>query len=217
MSPIRILIADDHAIVRDGLRRLLEADAFAEVVAEVGDGREAIRVARELRPDVVLMDVAMPESNGAEATRRILEDNPEIRVIALSMHTDRQYVSRMLQAGASGYVLKEGAFEELAEAVRCVRRGEAYLSPKIAGAVVRDYREKAALLDGQEAESLSPREREVLQLLAEGRSTKDIAATLHLSVKTVETHRKRMMDKLSLTSVAELTKFAIRQGLTSLE
>lgn len=213
---IRTLIADDHMIFREGLRTLLKNHPDIEVVGEADNGRTAVGLARELHPDVVIMDVAMPDLNGIEATRQINESKLGIRVLALSMHSDRRFVIRMLQAGVSGYLLKDCAFEELALAIQTVMDGKIYLSPGVTGVVVEDYKHQLASADVAEAPVLTPREREVLQLLAEGRSTKETAGLLGVSVKTVETHRKQIMDKLDLHSVAELTKYALREGITSL-
>lgn len=212
----RVLIADDHKIFREGLRALLEKQRGIEVVAEAKDGLEAVRFAQKLIPDVVIMDVAMPEKNGIEATRETLEVLPKIKVIALSMHSDRRFVLQMLKAGAVGYLLKDSAFEELAAAIQAVASGQTYLSPKITDVVIKEYLYSQARSEASVFTILTHREREVLQLLAEGKSTKEIAATLHLSVKTIETHRQQVMDKLDIHSVAELTKYAIREGLTSL-
>jgi two-component system response regulator NreC len=214
---IRILLADDHKIMRDGLRTLLAQQADMQVVAEADNGRTAVSLARELEPDVIIMDIGMPEMNGIEAARQIKHHRPSARVIALSMHSDRRFVAGMLGAEASGYLLKDCAFEELAHAIHTVMSGQVYVSPGIAKTVLEDYARALAGRDGMEGPPLSPREREVLQLLAEGKSTKQIAHALSLSVKTVETHRAQVMSKLGLHSVAELTKYAIREGLTSLE
>jgi DNA-binding NarL/FixJ family response regulator len=216
---LRVLLADDHKIVRDGLRALLEGQPSMQVIGEAEDGRTACDMASSLRPDVVVMDIAMPDLNGIDATRRIMSDSPNVRVIALSMHTDRRFVSEMLKAGASGYLVKDAAFEELTGAIQTVTQGRVYLSEGIAGVVVQDY---VRHLGGGEVEvspvaKLSPREREVLQLAAEGNSTKEIASHLGLSVKTVETHRRQIMDKLGIYNLAGLIKFAIREGLTSLD
>ena len=217
---IRILIADDHKIVCDGLRALLEAEPEMEIVAQAANGREAVRLAQKLKPDMVIMDVAMPELNGPEAVRQILAERPRMKVIALSMHADRRYVTGMLSAGASAYILKHCAFEELVRAIHTVRSGQFYLSPAIAGIVVNELAQaKAARSRAPRSDSkaLTAREREVLQLIAEGHSARDIGQRLHLSVKTIETHRRQMMQQLDIHSVADLTKFAIREGLTSLE
>ncbi len=214
---LRVLLADDHRIVREGLRALIDGQADMEVVGEARTGREAVRLARELAPDLVVMDVAMPDLNGVEAARQIVQANPEAKVLALSMHSDAQFVARMLEAGASGYLLKDGAFDELEAGIRQVTEGKTYLSPAITGTVVKDYVRRMGEPEAEGVSPLSPREREVLQLLAEGLVSKQIAARLGLSVKTVETHRGRLMDKLGLRTVAELTKYAIRQGITQLD
>jgi two-component system, NarL family, response regulator NreC len=213
--PIKIILADDHKIVRQGLRTLLEQESDLEVMAEAVDGRMAVRLARELSPQVVIMDVSMPDLNGIEATRQVLAECPGVKVIALSMHADRRFVMNMLKAGASGYLLKDSAFEELAKAIRMVLANKIYLSTEIANVVVKDY------LQGGGDESvfsvLTPREREVLQLMAEGKSSRQIADHLNISIKTVETHRMQIQHKLEIYSVAELTKYAIREGLSSLD
>ena len=211
---ISILLADDHRIIRDGLRSLLSTMPDMEVVGEAENGRQALRIARKYNPDLVIMDISMPDLNGIEATRQILAESPGTKVLALSMHSDRQFVIQMFRAGVSGYLLKNGAFEELVLAIDTVRKNETYLSPKIAGVLVRDLLETTE--DNSASSVLTPREREVLQLIAEGRSTKEIASDLNVSVKTVETHRRQIMDKLELRSVAELTKFALREGITDL-
>ena len=212
---IKIILADDHKIVRQGLRTMLESEADIEVIGEADDGRMAVRLARELSPQVIIMDVGMPDLNGIEATRQVLAESPGVKVIGLSMHCDRRFVMNMLKAGASGYLLKDSAFEELATAIRMVLGGKVYLSTEIANIVVKDY------LQGGGDESvfsvLTPREREVLQLMAEGKSSRQIADHLIISIKTVETHRMQIMHKLQIFSVAELTKYAIREGLASLD
>jgi DNA-binding NarL/FixJ family response regulator len=214
---IKIVLADDHKIVRDGLRSLIEKQAGMQVVAEACDGRTTVQLVRELMPNVVIIDIAMPDLNGIEATRQIVNDSPGAKIIALSMHSDRRFVLRMLEAGASGYLLKDSAFEELALAINTVVSGKIYLSPAIAGVVVEDFVRHSPSTPAQVTTDLTPREREVLQLLAEGRTTKQIASQLNVSVKTVETHRRQVMEKLDIHSVAELTKYAVREGLTSLE
>ena len=233
---MKVLLADDHRIVREGLRSLLEAQEDITVVGEADNGRVALQMAAESEPDVVVMDVAMPQLNGIEATRRLMNDQPDTKVVALSMHADRRYVAEALKAGASAYLLKDGAFEELVTAIRAVVANKVYLSPRVAGVVVDDYVRRlpgdksdgngdgsgadgnGRAGDGSSAfQKLTVREREVLQLMAEGYATKEIATRLHVSVKTVETHRRQLMEKLQLYSVAEVTKYAIREGLTSLE
>ncbi|MGE3166226.1 MAG: response regulator [Planctomycetota bacterium] len=217
---VRVLLADDHQIVRDGLRSLLVNNLGMNVVAEAADGRTAVLRSREVMPELVIIDVGLPELNGADATVQILTHCPNARVIALSMHADSQHVGRMLQAGARGYVLKDCAFEELAKAIEEVRAHRLYLSPGVTSVVVDDYVRKLNRTDAEKttaAGQLTAKEREVLQLVAEGKSTKEVATRLSVSVKTIETHRQNIMNKLNVRSVAELTKFAIREGLTSLE
>lgn len=218
MNTISILLADDHKIIREGLRALIRQQKNMAVVAEAEDGREAVNLAREHGPDVVIMDVAMPGLNGMEATRQILSDVPDTRIIALSMHSDRRFVAEMLKAGARGYLLKDSAFEEMVMAVKEVMAGKTYLSPTVAGMVVDDYVRRISVPAGTDTSipRLTPREREVLQMIAEGKSTKEVAAELTISVKTVETFRRQIMNKLDIHNIAELTKFALREGLTSL-
>ena len=213
---IRVLLADDHDVVRAGIRGILERQHGIEVVGEADNGREAIELARSLVPDLVLMDIGMPDLNGLEATRQIVAFNPKIRVVVISMHSTRQFVSEVLKAGASGYVLKNTASREVPLAVAAVNEGKVYLSPGIAGVVVEEFVRNLPTA-GQSFNLLSAREREVLQLLAEGKTSKEIGHALHVSAKTVESHRAQIMDKLNLRTVAELTKFAIREGLTSLD
>jgi DNA-binding NarL/FixJ family response regulator len=214
---IRILIADDHQVVRDGLKALLDDPPRYRVIGTACNGREAAVLARKLNPDVVIIDIAMPELNGVDATKRMLADMPDLRIVALSMHSDRRYISGMLQAGALGYVRKESAFEEITAAVDAVSQGHVYLGEGVAGVVVNDYREMMSHRAPDESDPLSVREREVLQLLAEGRKTSEIAERLHVSPKTVETHRRQIMQKLDLDSVAALTKYAIRNGFITLD
>jgi len=214
---IRVLLCDDHQIVREGLRVLIEKQPDMEVIEEAQSGEEAVRLVRDLLPDVVVMDIAMPDLNGIEATRQILGKAPGVKVIALSMHSDRRFAVQMLKEGASGYLLKDCAFEELANAIRAVAMNRVYLSPKIAEIVIKDCVRLSPQTGFSAFSLLSPREREVLQLLSEGNTTKEIAFRLRVSVKTIETYRKQIMDKLNMHSIAELTKFAIREGLTSLE
>ena len=213
----RVLLADDHAMLRESLRAWIETQEDFEVVAEASDGREAVSLARRHQPDVAVIDLSMPELNGIEATRQMLKETPSIRVIALSMHSDHRSVGRMLQAGASGYLLKDAAVEELGEAIRTVREERIFLSSGITGVVVEDYVRQLEDKEFAAAPQLTDREREVLQLIAEGKNTKQVALDLHVSPKTIETHRQHIMKKLDLHSLAELTKYAIREGLTSLE
>jgi DNA-binding NarL/FixJ family response regulator len=214
---IRILIADDHKLVRDGLRAMLAGQPRFAVVGEAKDGPTAVALAAELKPDIILMDISMPELNGIEATRQILAGRSSTGVIILSMHSDRRFVTESLRTGARGYLLKDSAFEELVAAIDTVAKGKIYLSRTINDIVVDDYVNLARNGERSAFTLLSAREREVLQLLAEGKSTKETAARLHVSVKTIETHRKQIMDKLDTHSIAELTKYAIREGLTPLE
>ena len=214
MKNVRIVVADDHQIIIDGLKTLLAGMEGVDVVGEAANGREALRVVREARPDIVIMDVAMPELNGIEATRQITSEFPGVKVIVLSMHAEKRFVSLMFKAGAKAYLSKENAFKELSRAIKAVITGTSYLSPKIATALVEDYVDVVrAATDRLEASTLSPRELEVLQLLAEGRSTREAAGILYVSVKTVETHRRNIMEKLGLKGVADLTRYAIREGL----
>jgi DNA-binding NarL/FixJ family response regulator len=214
---IAVFLADDHAVVRDGLRFLLGAQHDIEVVGDAADGHQAVRRVSETRPDVVLVDIAMPGLNGIETTRQICENCADTRVIILSMYSTTEHIFRALQAGAQGYVLKESAGVEVVDAVRTVHGGLRYLSPKVADAVVHDYVHQRDLHDWAPLESLSSRELEVLQLVAEGKSSADIADLLSLSPKTVDTYRSRLMRKLDLDDLPSLVKFAIRHGLTTLD
>ncbi len=216
MSAIRVLLADDHTLVRVGFRTLLESLPDVNVVAEAGDGREALRLIDEHRPDVTLMDIAMPGLNGLEATARATEAFPHCRVIVLSMHLNEEYVLQALRVGASGYLLKDSGLAELEIAVRAVARGETYLSPPVSKQIIADYVRRV----GNEAgpfERLTPRQREVLQLIAEGHTTQRIAHQLCVSVKTIETHRRQLMERLNIHDVAGLVRYAIRVGLASAE
>jgi DNA-binding NarL/FixJ family response regulator len=209
MKRIRILLADDHAVVRQGFKMILGAQPDMEIVGEAGNGREAVELTEQLKPDVVVMDVAMPELNGIEATRRVTEAVPHTRVIALSMHKDSVYVREVLRAGARGYLLKDSGAGDLVSAVRAIAQGEGYLSPAVSNAVLDDYRRHVT----NPIDLLSTREREVLQMLAEGKTNKEIAGILNLSVYTVDAHRGRIMEKLNLHSINELVRFAVRNGL----
>jgi len=216
MTRLRIALADDHTLVRAGIRALLEADGGVEVVAESGDGREALELVLRHRPDVALIDLGMPGLNGLELARRLTQELPRTRVIVLSMHAEASYVRQALKAGVAGYLVKGAAVSELPLAIESVVRGETYLSPRISQTVVQDF-----LRDGagepDPLEGLTGRQREILQLVAEGRSTKEIASALELSVKTVETHRSRIMDRLGIRDIAGLVRLAIRTGLVSAE
>jgi DNA-binding NarL/FixJ family response regulator len=209
MKRIRILLADDHAVVRDGFKMILGAQPDMEIVGEAGNGREAVERAIELRPDIVVMDVAMPELNGIEATRRVIEALPHARVLALSMHKDNVYVREILRAGARGYLLKDAPAGDLLAAVRAVAGGEGYLSPAVSNAVLDDYRRHVT----NPIDLLTSREREVLQMLAEGKPNQEIAGVLNLSVYTVDAHRGRIMEKLNMHNINELVRFAVRNGL----
>ena len=206
---ISVLLVDDHAVVRQGFRMILSAEPDIEVVGEAANGREAIGQAECLQPDVVLMDVSMPELNGIEATRRIVATAPRTRILALSMHHDAVYVREILRAGASGYLLKEAGDHDLLTAVRAVAQGQGYLSPAVSDAVLNDYRKHVT----DPIDFLTSREREVLQLIAEGKTNKEIAIVLDLSAYTIESHRGRIMEKLNLHSAGELVRFAFRNGL----
>ena len=212
---IKILIADDQQLTREGIRSMLEREPDMEVLGEAEDGRSAARMARELGPDVILMDVCMPEMNGIVATTLILAEAPRIKVIALSMLDDRRFVSNMLRAGASGYLIKDCSFKELVRAIRRVVANKVYLSPGIMDVVVKDYVSPPAYSDSPYSSHLTIREKEVLQLVAEGHSTSQIANSLHVSVKTIESHRQNLMMKINAKGIAGLTKYAIREGLTS--
>lgn len=213
---IRILIAEDHKIIREGLRSLLEKQADVEVIGEAENGNKAVEMAQEMSPDVVIMDITMPELNGIEATRQIMDTCQNVRVIGLSVHPDRQFVEGMLKAGASGYLLKDCAFNDVVTAVRVAAANQTYLSPKVARFVVEGFLGHSLRKGAAAFDVLTGREREVLQLLAEGRGRAEIGDKLCVSPRTVETHRRRIMEKLGVKSIAELVRFAIREGLTPL-
>ena len=214
---LRILLADDHVMFRDGIRPLINREEGMEVVGEAEDGLETVRLAKELKPDIIIMDISMPQLNGVEATWKIREVNPEIKVIILSMHSDRQFVIESLKAGAKAYLLKDSPFEELQRVIHAVAKDQIVLSPAITDIVIKDFIHYSEQESASVFSILSTRERQVLQLIAEGKATKEIAKLLCLSIKTIESHRKRIMDKLNIHNVAELTKYAIRQGLTQLK
>lgn len=213
----RIILADDHKILRDGLRNLLTSKPGMEVVAEAGDGRTAILLIKKHNPHIAIMDITMPDINGIEAARQIRDDYPGTKVIALSMHSDKRFVAEMLAAGAMGYLLKDCAFEELERAIKTVLANNIYVSPGIAGVLVKDYVKRLDLESLPGSGQLTPQERKVLQAIAEGKTTKEIAYLLDISVKTVESHRQNLMEKLNLHTTAQLTKYAIREGFTTLE
>jgi len=212
---IRIVLADDHTIVRQGLSQAIEQEEDMEVVGQAKDGLGTVELVRKLTPDIVIMDISMPDLNGIEATRQIRQEGDGVKVIALSMHSSKRFVTEMLKVGATGYLLKDCDYDELARAIRTVAEGKTYLSPSISDVIVEDM-----IRDNREDQStafaiLTPREREVLQLMAEGNTTKQIGLRLHISPKTVEAHRLRVMNKLDIDNVAQLTKYAIQEGLTS--
>ena len=214
---MNILLVDDHQMMRDGLRAVLEKESDLHVSGEAADGRTALELCSTLHPDVVVMDIGMPGLNGIEATRQVTTHHPRTRVVALSMNADRRYVHAMFEAGAWAYLVKSSASDELIRAIRAVAHDEKYVSPTVASAVLDTFVTGPRAQQHDPRSELSPREREVLQLLAEGMTSKEIAAKLDLAVSTIETHRKQIMAKLELRSVAELTKFAIRTGITTLE
>lgn len=213
---IRIIVADDHDVVRDGLCSLIEREEDMDVIGQADNGRSAVELAGELKPDVIVMDIGMPDLNGIDATRQITAQAPDTKIIALSMHSDSGYVAEMLKAGASAYLTKDEPGKEVVRAIRIVIKKGIYLPPALAGVMVQDYVRQPVGSQGGAFSTLTAREREVLQLLAEGKSIKETAAQLHVSISTIETHRRNLMDKLDIYSVAELTKYAIREGLTSL-
>jgi len=212
---IRIVLADDHALVRHGIGQALQQEQGMEIVGQASDGRSTITMARELVPDVVVMDISMPDLNGIDAAREIRKETPDVKVVALSMHTTLKHITEMFRAGAAGYLLKGCDFAELVRAIRTVADGKTYISPSISTAFVTDLLHTEEQTRPTAFSFLTQREREVLQLLSEGKTTKQIAIRLHISPKTVEAHRLRLMNKLEIDNVAQLTKYAIREGLTS--
>ncbi len=216
MTPIRILLADDHTVMRAGLRLLLERQPGFKVISEASDGRQAVEQAEATKPDVAVLDIAMPNLSGIEAAQRISAMLPQTRIIILSMHSDEGYVLRALKAGAKGYLLKDSAENDLIEAITAVSQGKAFFSPEISNILVEDYVREMKKRGAEDSyELLTPREREILQMLAEGKSNKDIATLLNLSLYTVETHRRNLQDKLNLHSLAEVILYAVRKGLIS--
>jgi two-component system response regulator NreC len=214
---IKVLVADDHTMVREGLRSLLNAKPDIEVVAEADNGRRALELVHEVMPDVVIMDVTMPDVNGIETTHQLSAEFPDVKVIALSMHADHRLVAGMLDAGASGYLLKDCAFEELENAIRTVVANQTYLSPKITRDIIEYHVRKSPLTQSSAFSVLTAKERQILQLLAEGKNTKQMAACFNISIKTVEAHRKHIMQKLNIHTISGLTKYAVREGLTNIE
>jgi DNA-binding NarL/FixJ family response regulator len=214
---LKILLVDDHVIIREALRNMLAEQPDIEQVIEAGEGREAVKIAVHHKPDIILMDLSMPGLNGIDATRQIIGELPKARILALSMHSSKYFVSEMLRAGASGFLVKNCTSAEMVTAIRAVASGKTYLTPAVAGYVVDGFLGRSAAAESQAFSILSIREREVLQLLAEGQSTREIADRLHVSISTVETHRRQIKTKLNLDTFADLVKFAIREGLTSLD
>ncbi len=215
---IKIALADDHKILREGICSLIKGFPDMEIIGEAADGRTVLKLVKDLSPDIVIMDISMPDLNGIDATRRITAEYPKVKVIALSMHYDKQFVSEIFKAGASGYLLKDCAFDELEHAVRVVIDDKTYVNPQIASLIVESLvNQPSAINTGTQSFSLlTEREREVLQKISEGNSTKQIASQLNVSAKTIESHRRQVMGKLNIRNVAELTKFAIREGITSI-
>ncbi len=213
--PTRILLVDDHEIMREGMCALLKRLPDIEIVGQASDGRSGINMAKEFGPDIVIMDIGMPNLNGIEATRQLLADNPRVKVMALSTHSDGSIVAKMLKAGSSGYMLKESAFSELMEGIAAMMEGKTYLCSKIAKVVFSDYVTMLSSPQWPGGDGLSSRENEVLQLVAEGKTSKEISQALNVSVKTVDSHREHIMEKLSIHNVAGLTKYAVREGITS--
>ena len=214
---IKVLIVDDHQIMREGLRYMFEKESDIEVISEAENGRQALQMATKMNPDVIIMDINMPDMNGTEATKRILKDAPWIKIVALSMHSDRVFVAEMLKAGAYGYLLKDCSRNDILNAIRAVYKNKRYLGPEITGIVLEDYVQRINTEDNLEAALLTSKEREILQLIAEGNTSKQIASNLNIALKTVESHRVNIMNKLDIHNIADLTKFAIRHRITQVE
>ena len=215
--PIKVFVADDHKIFREGLKTLLEMKIGVEIVGEASDGREALREIIHLKPDIVIMDISMPNLNGIDATHQIVSANPNIKVMILSMHKDESFVKEALKAGAIGYMIKDGAFSELLDAIKTIMAGKIYLSPTLNEIIVKGFVDKLRVENLNSLSVLTSREREVLQLIAEGKSTSQIGDIMCISIKTVETHRQNIMKKLNINTVAGLVKYAIQKGLVFLE
>jgi len=213
---IKIILADDHALIRDGLRMMIDRETDFEITGQASNGREIVDMIKKRAPDIVIMDISMPELNGIEATRQIKEINENIKIIALSVHSEVSFVRQMLKAGASGYLVKHSEFKELVQAIRTVADGQLYLSPRVSGQVIGDYLSSSSSNDSAIFTKLSDREREILQMLAEGDNKHEIAETLHLSVKTIESHRQNIMNKLNIDRFPDLIRYAIREGITEL-
>ena len=211
---IKIILADDHAMLRHGLSKLLQNEKDMEVIAQAKDGRTTVELAKELSPNIIIMDIGMPDLNGIEATRQIVKENPKVKIIALSMHSSKNFIIEMFKAGAAGYLLKDCEFDELVNAIRLVMNNKTYISPAISDVVVDNYMRRPANTKDSAFSILSQREREVLQLLTEGNATKQIGKRLHISAKTVEVHRLNLMNKLKIDNIAQLTKYAVQEGLT---
>jgi DNA-binding NarL/FixJ family response regulator len=211
---IKIILADDHAMLRHGLSKSLQNEKDMEVIAQAKDGRTTVELAKELSPNIVIMDIGMPDLNGIEATRQIVKENPKVKIIALSMHSSKNFIIEMFKAGASGYLLKDCEFDELVNAIRLVMNNKTYISPAISDVVVDNYMRQPDNAKDSAFSILSQREREVLQLLTEGKATKQIGKRLHISAKTVEVHRLNLMNKLKIDNIAQLTKYAVQEGLT---
>lgn len=214
---MRILIADDHSIVREGLKSLINKQSAMEVVGEAEDGQMAIQLTKELSPDVVIMDISMPNMNGIEATREILRDKPDTKIIILSMYTDKHIVKESLEAGVHGYILKSNLLDELLKAIKTIKANERYLSPRITGIIVDDYINLKVNDKAKKHIKLTSRERQIIQLLSEGKTIKEIARIINVSPKTADANRRKIMNKLNIHNTAELTKYALREGLTSLD